>query len=510
MSPRRRPDLDALLTRLGGVPRDRLPDQLTRPGGGVPWFLWAISALGAFLSGLLLLAAIFLLLEPLGHDHLEVTGFLAGAAVFAAAAVLELRLRHHGSLFLHTLILTLVMGGAMAMVLATLVGAPSLWIGALLAWALTLLVTPLLRAPLLTMTGAAGAMTITLAAIYERAWSVLSPWQTMGVAAVTALGVAVALALLLAPPRRAPDLRPAAVAMAVVPVIFLQNEPMLSAAALLGTAPYALAALAGLWRLVSPWRWALLAVPLLALAALSPGAAGALLALVLAFTLGNRWLAALGVVGLVAALSHLYYSLDITLLEKSAVLAAAGLVTLAGWGLLGSGPRRPLAVPMRLAWADGRGALLGTVAGLALVLGTFVWQVRSNEAIRTDGVELHVALAPADPRSLLQGDYMALAYDQERLVPPGQRRADLPARGVLVVRRDPETLEVQALRLHDPAGPPLAADEHLLAYWTRWGWLVVGAESYFFQEGTGRPLEGASHGVLRVAADGTALLVGLR
>jgi uncharacterized membrane protein len=51
--------------------------------------------------------------------------------------------------------------------------------------------------------------------------------------------------------------------------------------------------------------------------------------LLLAFAVGNRLLAGLGVATLLYAVSSYYYWLDITLLEKSGTLLALGLVLLA-------------------------------------------------------------------------------------------------------------------------------------------------------------------------------------
>jgi len=60
----------------------------------------------------------------------------------------------------------------------------------------------------------------------------------------------------------------------------------------------------------------------------APGLAPAVGILVLGYANGNRLLAGLGVIGLLSYLSYYYYSLQATLLEKSALLAAAGVALL--------------------------------------------------------------------------------------------------------------------------------------------------------------------------------------
>lgn len=71
------------------------------------------------------------------------------------------------------------------------------------------------------------------------------------------------------------------------------------------------------------------AVLLAALALKAPGIAPALVILIAGHANGNRVLAGLGIAALVAYLSYYYYSLEATLLEKSAVLAVTGIVLLA-------------------------------------------------------------------------------------------------------------------------------------------------------------------------------------
>jgi Domain of unknown function (DUF4401) len=75
---------------------------------------------------------------------------------------------------------------------------------------------------------------------------------------------------------------------------------------------------------------ALVATVLLALvSSRAPGVGPSVAILVVGFANGNRVLAGLGIVTLLAYLSGYYYALDRTLLEKSALLAGTGIVLLA-------------------------------------------------------------------------------------------------------------------------------------------------------------------------------------
>lgn len=76
----------------------------------------------------------------------------------------------------------------------------------------------------------------------------------------------------------------------------------------------------------------------------APGLASALLILLLGFAAGNRILAALGILSLLGFLAHFYYSLQASLLEKSAILAVTGFCLLAGHFILRRSSQPPATV----------------------------------------------------------------------------------------------------------------------------------------------------------------------
>ncbi len=143
--------------------------------------------------------------------------------------------------------------------------------------------------------------------------------------------------------------------------------------------------------------------------------------------------------------------------------------------------------------------LVVTVAVLVVLNGL----VLHKESVLRAGTRMYLKLAPVDPRSLIQGDYMELRYEvaEEAL----RREGELPPDGRLVVRLDAGGV-AQFVRLH--RGEPLGAGEHPLRYRKRGG-VRLGAESFFFQEGHARYYENARYGELRVAPSGEGVLVGL-
>jgi uncharacterized membrane-anchored protein len=141
------------------------------------------------------------------------------------------------------------------------------------------------------------------------------------------------------------------------------------------------------------------------------------------------------------------------------------------------------------------------IATLA-VFGVTNGMIARKEAAIRSGVTMYLELAPRDPRSLMQGDYMVLNHKIERETGP---LADA-RRGRLVVKLD-ENGVARFVRIH--RGEPLAADEHLLRFRRRNG-VSVGANAFFFQEGHAPHYENARYGEYKVAETGESVLVGLR
>lgn len=137
------------------------------------------------------------------------------------------------------------------------------------------------------------------------------------------------------------------------------------------------------------------------------------------------------------------------------------------------------------------------------ILAFVNYGIYGKETLIREGEPVLLELAPVDPRSLIQGDYMVLRY----AIAADLEQTELPARGKLVIRLD-ENQVARFVRLDD--GSPLANDERLLNYYKHDWSLDLGAGSFFFQEGTAELYEDAVYGELRVDESGGSILVGLR
>jgi len=156
-----------------------------------------------------------------------------------------------------------------------------------------------------------------------------------------------------------------------------------------------------------------------------------------------------------------------------------------------------------------RARILIALATLAITLGLANWDIARKRAVIADGALLLLELRPADPRSLLQGDYMALAL-VDAAMPDQATIKQLPYQGTVILSLDDNRVGRYA-RLDD--GSPLKLDELRVKYRRHEEWtgarLDYGAQSFFFQEGDAELYQNAKYGVLRVAVDGGTVLTDL-
>lgn len=147
------------------------------------------------------------------------------------------------------------------------------------------------------------------------------------------------------------------------------------------------------------------------------------------------------------------------------------------------------------------------LSGLAILAGINATVWRYEHAMSSGEVVL-LRLAPVDPRSLMQGDYMRLNYEIAReLTSRDARATQNKGSDTLVIRLDAHQV---ATLVADGKPDRLASDERLLQVRQSERQWQIGPDAYFFEEGTGEQYEAARYGEFRLQADGKTLLVGLR
>ena len=151
------------------------------------------------------------------------------------------------------------------------------------------------------------------------------------------------------------------------------------------------------------------------------------------------------------------------------------------------------------------------LAWSALVLAALNYGIYAKEQIKARGETLLLELVPVDPRSLMQGDYMRLAYQIVRAAPV-ERLAAGQKRGYLVLRADQHKV-ARFVRFHsDEAlrpGEKLLRFHVLLPYIPEKRVLRIVPDSFLFQEGHAARYQNARYGVFKFAGANEYLLTGL-
>ena len=155
------------------------------------------------------------------------------------------------------------------------------------------------------------------------------------------------------------------------------------------------------------------------------------------------------------------------------------------------------------------------ISALLLILIVVNWSIISKESHLKNGQVVYLELAPVDPRSLMQGDYMALRFrlaDEVYTALPKKDgashwRHDLSAGdGYVVVQLDQRGVATYR-RIYK--NESLAEKEALLRFRVRNGRVKFATNAFFFQEGHAKHYEPARYGQFRVDKKGELLLVAM-
>ncbi len=145
--------------------------------------------------------------------------------------------------------------------------------------------------------------------------------------------------------------------------------------------------------------------------------------------------------------------------------------------------------------------------GAVLVLGAVNYSILGKERIKSNGEVVFIELGPRDPRSIMQGDYMALRFPLAQRIAASWGPAGAPREGE--VRTAGITLNEQrvaTLAGAGPGGPALP-----IRYRVRNHEVWLGTNAFFFEEGSDKRFASARYGEFRLdSASGEAVLVGLR
>ena len=137
------------------------------------------------------------------------------------------------------------------------------------------------------------------------------------------------------------------------------------------------------------------------------------------------------------------------------------------------------------------------------ILGAVNVAIWKNEQLIEHGETVLLELAPVDPRSLMQGDYMALRFAMADAI-----RAELDSQtdrlsGHAIVQLDAQR---RASFVALDQQQALADGQVRLQFRLRNGQIKFATNAFFFQEGTGSIYEEAQYGLFRVGSEGQLML----
>ncbi len=139
---------------------------------------------------------------------------------------------------------------------------------------------------------------------------------------------------------------------------------------------------------------------------------------------------------------------------------------------------------------------------LVILLVYFNFSIVKKENLLRQGQLILLELAPVDPRSLMQGDYMRLNYSISN-----EDNTEKIPRGFCVVTVDSD--QVARFLRFQAHKTSIGENETIIEFNDIDGDVSIGSESFFFEEGKAKIYDKARYGGLKVSEKGESILVGL-
>jgi len=244
-------------------------------------------------------------------------------------------------------------------------------------------------------------------------------------------------------------------------------------------------------------------VALLALASLViDGIAGPLIICLIGFYVQRKILLYCGILSLIGFFSWYYYNLDLTLLTKSALLIGLGLLLLTSFYYFYK-TDRSITWEKQKEISDSKIKWLGFVS-VFLVLLIANYNIYQKETILSDGKRVYLELAPVDPRSIMQGDYMRLRFKVENEVETTLKDSENQNQeGFMLLKLNGKNVG-NFIGIYQ--GNLLNNDEAIIKYRKRSYDIKLATNAFFFQEGKAKEFENAKYGEFRVDDNGEIIL----
>jgi uncharacterized membrane-anchored protein len=160
------------------------------------------------------------------------------------------------------------------------------------------------------------------------------------------------------------------------------------------------------------------------------------------------------------------------------------------------------------------------ITALVIILLAVNGSIYKKEALLEKGQVVYLKLAPVDPRSLMQGDFMALRFAMAAKITEALKASELvdaenyyydSVDGLVNVQLDDKNVASFAhLVSNDYVSNKVSNEGVVMQFRLRKGRVKFATSAFFFEEGSRQEFETARYGEFRVGASGELLLVALR
>ncbi|MFK8010388.1 MAG: GDYXXLXY domain-containing protein [Marinicellaceae bacterium] len=242
------------------------------------------------------------------------------------------------------------------------------------------------------------------------------------------------------------------------------------------------------------------------------GMSAGLIIVIIGFARKRLTLITLGAMSVVSFFSWYYYNLQATLLFKSITLMVLGAALIVGWfginAIYGGKTSNKLKnihfkVIKRNKWLA---ALTVFIAIVAININ-----INSKEDLKANGEVLLFELAPVDPRSLMQGDYMRLRFALARIIQDklqeNNKGAKTPIHSGFAIVEKAENQVAKFVALYE--NQEISQNQYKVPYRMRRYQVVFTTDAFYFQEGKAKHYEQAEYGQFRISESGEMLLINM-
>ncbi|MCF6319769.1 MAG: GDYXXLXY domain-containing protein [Proteobacteria bacterium] len=238
----------------------------------------------------------------------------------------------------------------------------------------------------------------------------------------------------------------------------------------------------------------------------------ALLIVIIGFARQRTILIVFGWLSVVGFFSWYYYNLQATLLDKSIILIVLGVAMLTAWlGIryIYGATNDDKTSKLKPKTFDKNKYL--AIATMAVVLLAINLNIYKKEDLIKNGEVLLFKLAPVDPRSLMQGDYMRLRFDLESKIVSAtdlwnQDRTFKINKGFAIVKKAENNVISYIGIFKDQS---LKDNQRLIPFKIKNRKVIFTTNAFYFQEGKAEHFQKSEYGEFRISKDGELILANM-